>query len=109
MKRIVFSCNWCSEQVEDVEKINNIPVIRFICIGRFEGGFALKAMKEGIEEVVVVGCRGEECRYKREEGGIEKEVEKVDKIIKLLGIRRRIKFVPIYKGENFWKKIGNGG
>jgi coenzyme F420-reducing hydrogenase delta subunit len=108
MKRIVFNCNWCTPQVEDVEKINNTPVIRLICIGRFDGSFALKAIQKGIEEVVVVGCREEECKYNREKGKIEKEIEKVNKIVKLLGMRKKIKFLTAKKGEDFWKEIENG-
>ncbi|UCF07909.1 MAG: hydrogenase iron-sulfur subunit, partial [Thermoplasmata archaeon] len=60
---LVFSCNWCSYTSADLAGINrfnypyNINIVRFMCSGRIEPEFIMKAFEYGADGVMVTGCK----------------------------------------------------
>ena len=69
--RIVgFLCNWCTYTAADtagvsrMEQPPNVDIIRFMCTGRIEPAFILKAFAEGADGVIVSGCHPPgDCHY----------------------------------------------
>jgi len=68
-KIMVFICNWCLRANADLVRLNQLPpnirVINIPCSGRMDPSFALFALKEGADGVLVVGCQPGECHYRR--------------------------------------------
>ena len=69
--RIVgFLCNWCTYTAADtagvsrMEQPPNVDIIRFMCTGRIEPAFILKAFAEGADGVIISGCHPPgDCHY----------------------------------------------
>ncbi|MBI4722326.1 MAG: hydrogenase iron-sulfur subunit [Candidatus Stahlbacteria bacterium] len=87
-KIVIFACNWCSPITKDIETIEgkDILVIRYMCSGRFEPSFALKAFELGAKEVIVVGCPDGKCHYGSGNKQAEEQVERTQNLLQLLGI-----------------------
>jgi coenzyme F420-reducing hydrogenase delta subunit/ferredoxin len=68
--RIVgFLCNWCSYAGADLAGTSrtayppNIRVVRVPCSGRVDPLFVARALKEGADGVLVLGCHPGDCHY----------------------------------------------
>ncbi len=68
-KILAFLCNWCSYAGADLAGTSriqyppNIRVIRVPCSGRINPLFILKALRSGIDGVLVSGCHPGDCHY----------------------------------------------
>ena len=68
-KILAFLCNWCSYAGADLAGTSriqyppNIRVIRVPCSGRINPLFVLKALRSGIDGVLVSGCHPGDCHY----------------------------------------------
>ena len=57
-----FLCNWCSYRAADMAGTSrmkmppNVRPIRVMCTGRLDPVFVLKALREGADGVLVMGC-----------------------------------------------------
>jgi len=64
-----FTCNWCSYRAADgagmarIKYAPNVRLIRFMCSGRMDPVFVLKALSEGADGVLVTGCHPGDCHY----------------------------------------------
>ena len=64
-----FLCNWCSYRAADLAGTSRIKMppnvrdIRVMCTGRIEPEFILKALREGADGVLVMGCHPGKCHY----------------------------------------------
>ena len=64
-----FLCNWCSYAGADlagtsrVQYPSNIRIIRVMCSGRVDPLFITKALRMGVDGVLVSGCHPGECHY----------------------------------------------
>lgn len=67
-----FLCNWCSYRAADLAGISRMGYpatlrdIRIMCTGRLDPAFVIKALREGADGVLVMGCHPGQCHY--EEG-----------------------------------------
>ncbi len=86
-KILGFLCNWCSYAGADLAGVSriqyptNIRVIRVMCSGRIDPMFIFKALQQGIDGVIVMGCHIGDCHYL--EGNYEAE-KKFALVLKLL-------------------------
>ncbi len=68
-KILAFLCNWCSYAGADLAGTSriqyppNIRVVRVPCSGRINPLFILKALRSGIDGVLVSGCHPGDCHY----------------------------------------------
>jgi heterodisulfide reductase subunit C len=66
---IVFVCDWSLRAAEDMSLLesypDNVRVIHIPCTGRIDPEMALRALRSGIDGVLVCGCAPGECHYKR--------------------------------------------
>jgi F420-non-reducing hydrogenase iron-sulfur subunit len=64
-----FLCNWCSYRAADMAGTSrmkmppNVRPIRIMCTGRLDPTFVLKALREGADGVLVMGCHPGQCHY----------------------------------------------
>ena len=89
---LAFSCNWCSYTSADLAGVNrffypsNVRVIRFMCSGRIEPDFIMHAFENGVDGVIVSGCKLGECHYISGNEKAQKRLEMTGKLLDLLGI-----------------------
>jgi heterodisulfide reductase subunit A len=68
-KILAFLCNWCGYAAADLAGVSkyqfppNIRVIRVMCSARVSTKFIMEAFSRGIDGILVVGCRIEDCHY----------------------------------------------
>lgn len=64
-----FTCNWCSYRAADLAGMSrakypaNIRLVRFMCSGRLDPLFIMKALRDGADGVLITGCHPGECHY----------------------------------------------
>ncbi len=111
---VVYSCNWNGADFEKVNtskyKNTNFIFIQTMCTGRIESTFLLRAIEEGADGVLVVGCSADECHY---EFGAKKFAEtyaKVQQLAHMLGYKKdRIEYETIVgkDTEKFVEVVNN--
>ncbi len=109
-KIVGFLCNWCSYAGADMAGTSrfsyppNIRIIRVMCSGRVEPAFILRAFERGADGVLVAGCHPGDCHYRSGNLHAEKRVEKVKRLLDLLGIgsdRLRLEWISAAEGGKF--------
>lgn len=62
-------CNWCSYRAADLAGTSRFGYpttlrdLRIMCTGRLDPAFVLKALREGADGVLVMGCHPGQCHY----------------------------------------------
>ncbi len=112
---LVFCCNWCSYAGADLAGVSrfqyppNIRIIRVMCSGRVDPSFVLKALKNGVDGVLVSGCHIGDCHYITGNEYTQERFERLHTIlIKQLGIdpkRVRLEWVSASEGKRFAEVI----
>lgn len=78
------------------------------CTARLDINFILKALQEGADGVLVVGCHPGDCAYKTGNLGAERRVRFTKKLIKQLGLdegRVKMVFVSAVEGDKFTAEV----
>ncbi len=103
---LVFACWYCSYGAADLAgttKIQyepNIRVIRVLCTGRIDPEWILRALKKGIDGVIIAGCRLGECHFKYGNYKAQERIEVLKKALEAAGIEpERVKCVWHSAGE----------
>ncbi|MHC4134077.1 MAG: hydrogenase iron-sulfur subunit [Planctomycetota bacterium] len=66
---VAFCCNWCSYAGADLAGVSRLQmpaefhVIRVMCSARVEPEWVIKALADGIDGVMVLGCHLGDCHY----------------------------------------------
>lgn len=66
----LFHCRWCLPDSDAARSLlptsvgDDALVLRLNCSGRMEAEFAIKALAEGYDAVIVIGCEIGECHYR---------------------------------------------
>jgi F420-non-reducing hydrogenase iron-sulfur subunit len=64
-----FLCNWCSYRAADLAGTSRMGYpavlrdIRLMCTGRLDPTFVIKALREGADGVLIMGCHPGQCHY----------------------------------------------
>ncbi len=64
-----FLCNWCSYRAADLAGTSRMGYpatlrdIRIMCTGRLDPTFVIKALRDGADGVLVMGCHPGQCHY----------------------------------------------
>ncbi len=83
-------------------------IIRMPCTARLDINFILKALQEGADGVLVVGCHPRDCAYKTRNPSAERRVRFARELVKQLGLNKdRVKmvFVSAADGDKFATEI----
>ena len=68
---IGFLCNWCSYRAADLAGTSRFGYpatlrdIRIMCTGRLDPTFVIKALRDGADGVLVMGCHPGQCHTKK--------------------------------------------
>ncbi|MFQ6053225.1 MAG: hydrogenase iron-sulfur subunit [Candidatus Bathyarchaeia archaeon] len=102
---LAFCCNWCSYAAADLAGISryqyptNIRIIRVMCSGRVESVFILRALREGMDGVLVTGCHIGDCHYIDGNKKAEERIWKVTRSLEKIGLAGRLRLEWISAGE----------
>jgi coenzyme F420-reducing hydrogenase delta subunit len=111
---LAFCCNWCSYAGADLAGVSrlqmppNVHVIRVMCSASVKPEYVMKAVSQGVDGVLVLGCHIGDCHYMTGNHRTAKRVPLVKKIIRDVGIderRVRLDWVSAAEGEKFQKVI----
>jgi F420-non-reducing hydrogenase iron-sulfur subunit len=83
-------------------------IIRMPCTARLDINFMLKALQEGADGVLIVGCHPGDCAYKTGNLGAERRVRFTRKLIAQLGLdenRVKMVFVSAAEGDKFAAEV----
>jgi len=83
---------------------HTVRIIRMPCTARLDINFILKALQEGADGVLIIGCHPGDCAFKTGNLGAERRVRFARKLIAQLGInedRVKMVFVSAAEGDQF--------
>ncbi len=89
---LVFACWYCSYGAADlagttkVQYEPNIRIIRVLCTGRVDPEWVLKALKKGVDGVVIAGCRLGECHFKYGNYKAQERIEAIKRALEAVGL-----------------------
>ena len=118
MNIIIFGCMQCMYAASDLAGTMKLQydvtsrIIRMPCTARLDINFILKALQEGADGVLVVGCHIGDCAYRTGNLGAERRVRFAKKLIEQLGLdERRVKmvFVSAAEGDKFAAEVNKFG
>ncbi len=109
-KILAFLCNWCSYAGADLAGVSrmqyppNIRVVRFMCTGRIDPLFIIRALTRGVDGVLIGGCHPGECHYGKGNLYTRRRVLMTKRLLECLGIepeRLRLEWVAASEGPKF--------
>ncbi len=107
---LAFCCNWCSYAGADLAGVSrlqmppNVHVIRVMCSASVKPEYVFKALSEGIDGVLVLGCHIGDCHYLTGNHRTKKRFPVAQRILRDVGIderRLRLDWVSAAEGEKF--------
>jgi coenzyme F420-reducing hydrogenase delta subunit len=107
---LAFLCNWCSYAGADKAGASQLPypanlrALRFMCTGRMDPQFVVKAFDEGADGVLILGCHPGDCHYKEQNYRAIQRHRLLQRLLRATGIdpaRARLEFVSAAEGEKF--------
>ena len=111
---LAFCCNWCSYAGADLAGVSrlqmppNVHVIRVMCSASVKPEYLMKAVSQGVDGVLVLGCHIGDCHYMTGNHRTAMRVPLVKKIMGDVGLderRVRLDWVSAAEGEKFQKVI----
>ena len=114
MRIIAMGCMQCMYAAADLAGTMKLQydvtsrIIRMPCTARVDINFILKALQEGADGVLIIGCHPGDCAYKTGNLGAERRVRFARKLIGQLGMnegRVKMVFVSAAEGDLFVKHI----
>lgn len=99
-KLLVIVCNWCLRAHPDLEFAavppRGIEVINVPCSGRVSPSFLTAALNQGIDGVLVVGCKENECHFKHGNQLEKRRLAMMGAMLGFLGIdKARMQFAQM--------------
>jgi len=113
-KILAFLCRWCSYAGADLtgsSRISypaNVRILRVPCSGRVNSLFILKALRSGMDGILVSGCHPGDCHYTAGNYNARRKFAILSRLLEYVGIDpRRVQFswVSASEGEKFAKVV----
>jgi coenzyme F420-reducing hydrogenase delta subunit len=111
---VAFCCNWCSYAGADLAGVSRLQmpaefhVIRVMCSARVEPEWVIKALSDGIDGVMMLGCHMGDCHYIRGNHRAAKRFAILGEILALAGIDRDricVDWVSASEGGKFQQTV----
>ena len=103
---VALVCNWCSYAGADGAgtarrtHAPNVRIVRFLCTGRLDPLFIVKAFEQGADGVVVSGCHPGDCHYVQGNLVARRRFTALRALLDFLGLDlRRIHFAWVSAAE----------
>jgi len=113
-KIVGFLCNWCSYAGADLAGTSrlsyppNIRIVRVPCSGRVDPLFVTRALKEGADGVLVLGCHPGDCHYSDGNYVARRRFAVMQELLFFLGFERervRLDWVSASEGARFARVV----
>jgi len=113
-KILAVLCRWCSYAGADLtgsSRISyppNIRVLRVPCSGRVDPLFILRALRSGLDGVLVSGCHPGDCHYTAGNYNARRKFVILSRLLEFVGIDpRRVQFswVSASEGDKFARVV----
>ena len=113
-KIVGFLCNWCSYAGADLAGTSrlsyppNIRIVRVPCSGRVDPLFVARALKEGADGVLVLGCHPGDCHYSDGNFVARRRFAIMQELLFFLGFERervRLDWVSASEGARFARVV----
>ncbi len=112
---VALVCNWCTYAGADMAGTTrriyepNVRVLRFLCTGRMDPLFIVKAFEQGADGVLVSGCHPGDCHYVQGNMLARRRLSVFRALMEHLGLdRRRLHFAWVSASEGVkWSRIVN--
>lgn len=106
-------CNWCTYAGADgagtARRVYapNVRIVRFLCTGRIDPLFIIKAFEQGADGVIVSGCHPGDCHYVQGNMLARRRLSVFADLMDFLGLdRRRLQFAWVSASEGVkWSRI----
>jgi coenzyme F420-reducing hydrogenase delta subunit len=111
---LAFLCRWCSYAGADLTGSSrvsyppNVRILRVPCSGRVNPLFILKALRSGMDGVLVSGCHPGDCHYTAGNYNARRKFAILSRLLEYVGIDpRRVQFswVSASEGDKFAKVV----
>ena len=111
---IAFCCNWCSYAGADLAGVSRMQmpadfhVIRVMCSARVAPEWIIKALLDGIDGVMVLGCHIGDCHYISGNHRTAKRLELLQKMLSFVGVnpeRVLLDWVSASEGSRFQRLV----
>lgn len=110
---VALICNWCTYAGADMAGVArrtyapNVRAVRFLCTGRIDPVFIIKAFEEGADGVLVSGCHPGDCHYVQGNMLARRRLSVFRAFMEFLGLDpRRLHFAWVSASEGVkWAKV----
>jgi len=109
-KILAFCCNWCAYAGADLAGVSrfqmptDVRVIRVMCSGRVPPELIIRALANGLDGVMVLGCHPGECHYSDGNYLTRRRVHILKRLLSYIGIepeRLQLRWVSASEGAKF--------
>ena len=107
---VAFLCNWCSYTGADlagtarIQYPPNVKVVRVMCSGRVNPMFAVHALQQGADGVLISGCHPGDCHYTQGNFFARRRMKMMTSLLEYLGIdirRVQMSWISASQGQKF--------
>ena len=107
---VAFLCNWCSYTGADLAGTSriqyppNVKLVRVMCSGRVNPMFAVHALQQGADGVLISGCHPGDCHYTQGNFFARRRMKMMMSLLEYLGIdtrRVQMSWVSASEGQKF--------
>ncbi|MBI4524526.1 MAG: hydrogenase iron-sulfur subunit [Deltaproteobacteria bacterium] len=110
---VAMVCNWCTYAGADMAGTarrayaSNVRVVRFLCTGRMDPLFIVKAFEQGADGVLISGCHPGDCHYVQGNLLARRRFTVFRALMDFLGLdNRRLQFAWVSASEGAkWSRI----
>jgi F420-non-reducing hydrogenase iron-sulfur subunit len=109
-KILAFCCNWCAYAGADLAGVSrfqmptDVRVIRVMCSGRVPPELIIRALSNGLDGVMVLGCHPGECHYSEGNYLTRRRAHVLKRLLDYIGIepeRFQLRWVSAAEGAKF--------
>jgi F420-non-reducing hydrogenase iron-sulfur subunit len=109
-KVLAFCCNWCAYAGADLAGVSrfqmptNVRVIRVMCSGRVPPELVIRALANGLDGVMILGCHPGECHYSEGNYLTRRRAHVLKRLLEYIGIepeRFQLRWVSAAEGAKF--------
>jgi coenzyme F420-reducing hydrogenase delta subunit len=109
-KILAFCCNWCAYAGADLAGVSrfqmptNVRVIRVMCSGRVPPELVIRALANGLDGVMILGCHPGECHYSEGNYLTRRRSHVLKRLLEYIGLepeRFQLRWVSAAEGAKF--------
>jgi F420-non-reducing hydrogenase iron-sulfur subunit len=109
-KILAFCCNWCSYAGADLAGVSrfqmptNLRVVRVMCSGRVPPELVIRALANGLDGVMILGCHPGECHYSEGNYITRRRAHVLKRLLEYTGLepeRFQLRWVSAAEGAKF--------